>query len=502
MAKVLQRLARRGLLTSHQGTRGGYRLARARRSISVADIIQAIDGPLTVTACSTEAENCGQYAKCSVRDPLWRIKDRIVVGAGDLLAAGDRRRSADRGRRRRRSMLTLRRRSLMVPIRSISITTPRRRSIRACSRRCCRTSPSEFGNPASRQHAFGWEAQEAVDRARAAGRRADRRVRRTRSSSPAAPANPTTSRSRASRCALRDRGDHVVTVATEHKSVLDSFKRLERDGWRVTRLGVDGDGFIDLDALRAAVTDKTVLVSVMAANNEIGVLQPLAEIGAIVARARRAAPHRRRAGGRQDADRRQRDGHRPAVADRRTSTTDRKARARSTSAASKPAFRSSVRSTAAVTRRASAPARSTSPASSGSAAPRPSAAARWPTNRRRLSSLRDRLLEGLRAGLDGVRVNGSLARRLPHNLHVSFDRIEGEALLMALGDLAVSTGSACSSGSQAPSHVLQAIGAVGEAPAPRSASASAARPPTPTSTSRSTASRRSCSSLRRALAAT
>ena len=80
----------------------------------------------------------------------------------------------------------------------------------------------------------------------------------------------------------------------------------------------------------------------------------------------------------------------------------------------------------------------------------------------RLAALRDRLLEGLRRELDGVRVNGSLERRLPHNLHVSFEKVEGEALLMALGDLAVSTGSACSSGSQAPSHVLQAIGAVGE----------------------------------------
>jgi Rrf2 family protein len=78
MAKVLQRLARRGLVTSHQGTRGGYRLAKAPSIISVADIIQAIDGPLTVTACSTEAENCDQYAKCSVRDPLWRIRERIL----------------------------------------------------------------------------------------------------------------------------------------------------------------------------------------------------------------------------------------------------------------------------------------------------------------------------------------------------------------------------------------------------------------------------------------
>jgi len=79
MAKVLQRLARRGLVTSHQGTRGGYRLARPASVISVADIIQAIDGPVTVTACSIEAENCDQYAKCSVRDPLWRIKDRIFA---------------------------------------------------------------------------------------------------------------------------------------------------------------------------------------------------------------------------------------------------------------------------------------------------------------------------------------------------------------------------------------------------------------------------------------
>lgn len=78
MAKVLQRLARRGLVTSHQGTRGGYRLSRPVAQISVADIIEAIDGPLNVTACSTEAENCGQYSKCSVRDPLWKIKDRIV----------------------------------------------------------------------------------------------------------------------------------------------------------------------------------------------------------------------------------------------------------------------------------------------------------------------------------------------------------------------------------------------------------------------------------------
>jgi Rrf2 family protein len=79
MAKVLQRLVQRGLLTSHQGTRGGYRLSKPTTAISVADVIQAIDGPLTVTACSTDDEQCGQFAKCNIRDPLWRIKDRIVA---------------------------------------------------------------------------------------------------------------------------------------------------------------------------------------------------------------------------------------------------------------------------------------------------------------------------------------------------------------------------------------------------------------------------------------
>jgi len=79
MAKVLQRLARRGLLVSHQGTRGGYALARAAAQISVADVIQAVEGPLAVTACSTDTEQCDQYSKCNVRDPLWRIKDRILT---------------------------------------------------------------------------------------------------------------------------------------------------------------------------------------------------------------------------------------------------------------------------------------------------------------------------------------------------------------------------------------------------------------------------------------
>jgi cysteine desulfurase len=238
----------------------------------------------------------------------------------------------------------------------------------------------DFGNPASRQHAYGWHADEAVVRARGEvasliGATAGEIV----FTSGATESNNLAIKGAAHAC--RERGNHVITVATEHKSVLDSFKKLERDGWRVTRLGVDGDGFIRLDELRAAMTDQTVLVSVMAANNEIGVLQPLAEIGAIVGAAG-ALLH-----------------------------TD------AAQAAGKVAID--------------------------------------------VNAMGVDLLS-LTGHNDGVRVNGSLERRLPHNLHVSIDRVEGESLLMALGDLAVSTGSACSSGSQAPSHVLQAIGAVGD----------------------------------------
>ena len=236
------------------------------------------------------------------------------------------------------------------------------------------------------------------------------------------------------------------------------------------------------------MTDQTALVSVMAANNEIGVLQPLPEIAAIV-HERGALLHTdaAQAFGKVPLDvaaagvdllsltahkcygpkgagalyvRRQRPklplecqidggGHENGL---RSGTLN------------VPGHRRPRRLRRGRSRRAAR-----------------GIAAAWP-------ALRDRLLDGLRAGLDGVRVNGSLERRLPHNLHVSFDGIEGEALLMALGDLAVSTGSACSSGSQAPSHVLKAIGAVGRRRRRRrSGSASAAGPPTPTSTSRSTA---------------
>ena len=260
--------------------------------------------------------------------------------------------------------------------------------------------------------------------------------------------------------ALRDRGRHVVTFTSEHKSVLDSCSRLEKDGWTVSRIPVDGEGFVDLEALREALTDGTTLVSVMAANNEIGVLQPLAEISAIV--------HER--GALLHTDAAQAFGKVPLdVAtlgvDLLSLTAHKCYGPKGTGALyvrrQRPKVPIECQIDGGGHENGLRSGTLNVPGIVGLGACADAAREVLPEESRRLAGLRDRLLAGLRSGLEHVRVNGSLERRLPHNLHVSFDGIEGEALLMALGDLAVSTGSACSSGSQAPSHVLQAIGAVG-----------------------------------------
>ncbi|HET7220032.1 MAG TPA: IscS subfamily cysteine desulfurase [Vicinamibacterales bacterium] len=318
----------------------------------------------------------------------------------------------------------------------------------------------EFGNPASRQHAFGWKAQEAVDRARGEiaaliGASAGEIV----FTSGASESNNLAVKGVAQSC--RDKGDHLITVQTEHKSILDSFKKLEGDGWRVTFLGVDSDGFIRLDELRTAVSDKTVLVSVMAANNEIGVLQPLAEIGAIASSV----------GALLHTDAAQAAGKVPidvnAMGIDLLSLTGHKYYGPKGAGAlyvrrRKPRIPLACQIDGGGHEQGLRSGTLNVPGIVGLGRAAAICRAEMGEESARLSRLRNTLLDGLRAGLDGVRVNGSLTHRLPHNLHVTFERVEGEALLMALGDLAVSTGSACSSGSQAPSHVLQAIGAVGE----------------------------------------
>ncbi len=318
----------------------------------------------------------------------------------------------------------------------------------------------QFGNAASKQHAYGWQAQKAVDAARA-------------TIAAAIGASPseivfTSGASESNNLAIkgivrarRDRGDHVITAATEHKSVLDSCRCLEKEGCRVTTLGVDRQGFIDLDALRAAITDRTILISIMAANNEIGVLQPLAEIGAI-AQQRGVVFH---------TDAAQAAGKVPldvqsAGVDLLSLTAHKCYGPKGAGALyvrrRKPRLELQCQIDGGGHENGFRSGTLNVPGIVGLGKALDLCRAEMSTDAARLSAMRDRLYQGLR-NLDGVRLNGPSAdRRLPHNLHVSFDDIEGEALLMALGDLAVSTGSACSSGSQAPSHVLQAIGAVGD----------------------------------------
>ena len=313
-----------------------------------------------------------------------------------------------------------------------------------------------FGNPASRQHAYGWEAQAAVDEARAQvagliGATAGEIV----FTSGASESNNLAIKG--ATCLLREKGNHLITSAVEHKSVLDCYRNLESEGWSVTYVGIDRNGVLDLDELRRSITDQTVLISVMAANNEIGTVQPLAEIGAIAAD-RGVLFH---------TDAAQAAGKIPL--DVRASNVDllsltahkfygpkgsgalfvrrRKPRIELACQIHGGGHENGLRSGTLNV-----------PGIVGLGAAAEVCRTGMADESQKMRALRDRLLAALQAGLDGVQVNGTLGEgRLPHNLHISFAGIEGERLLMALGDLAVSTGSACSSGSGKMSHVLEAL---------------------------------------------
>ena len=243
--------------------------------------------------------------------------------------------------------------------------------------------------------------------------------------------------------------------------MLDTCLAFEKQGCDVTVLGVGRDGLVDLDALRAALTPRTVLVSVMAANNEIGTVQPIAEIGAIV-RAHGALFH---------TDAAQAAGKVPidvsAMHIDLLSLTGHKFYGPKGCGAlfvrrMKPRLALAPQVAGGGQENGLRSGTLNVPGIVGLGRAAEICRLEMADESARLASLRDRLLDGLRARVPDVRVNGSLEHRLPHNLHVSFDGIEGEALLMALGDLAVSTGSACASGSQAVSHVLEAIGATSQ----------------------------------------
>ena len=314
----------------------------------------------------------------------------------------------------------------------------------------------EFGNPASRNHAFGWAAEKAVEQAR-------QQVADLIGASPKEIVF-TSCATEANNLALKgvaamyaEKGTHIVTCVTEHKAVLDPCHQLEKQGFRVTYLPVGKDGLVDLAALRGAITDRTILISIMTANNEIGVIQPVAEIGAI-AKERGILFHTDavQAAGKipfdvneVKADLASLSGHKfygpkgvGALFVRR-----RNPRVLLGEQISGGGHERGIRSGTLNV-----------PGIVGLGKAAELCSLEMAEEGARLRRLRDRLSEKLRQNLDGIYVNGSMEHRLPHNLNISFAYVEGESLLMGVNDVAVSSGSACTSASLEPSYVLKALG--------------------------------------------
>jgi cysteine desulfurase len=309
-----------------------------------------------------------------------------------------------------------------------------------------------FGNPASSNHAWGWRAQEAVERAR-------REVAGLIGATPreivftsGATESNNLAISGVARHAPPDRR-HVVVSAIEHKSVLERARKLEDDGWRVSVATVGADGVIDLERLAGLITRETALVCIMAANNEIGVVQPLATIGqmaravgaALVVDAAQAAGKIPIDVNAMQIDLLSLTGHKMYGPKGCGALYIRKATKLEPliiGGGQERGIRSGTLNVPGIVGLGRACAICT---------------AEMADEARRLGALRDRLLAGLRAKAGGVTVNGSMASRLPNNLHVSFADVDGSSLLIGIGDIAVSSGSACQTASEKPSHVLCAI---------------------------------------------
>ncbi|MBV8032343.1 MAG: IscS subfamily cysteine desulfurase [Betaproteobacteria bacterium] len=311
-----------------------------------------------------------------------------------------------------------------------------------------------FGNPASRSHAFGWKAEEAVEEARghvAALVNAD--PKEIVWTSGATEGNNLAIKGAAH--FYKTKGKHLITQKTEHKAVLDTFRELERQGFEATYLDVKPDGLVEIEDLKKAIRPDTILVSIMMVNNEIGVIQPVWEI-AELCKQHGIIFHcdAVQGGGRVEIDMSK------LKADLLTITAHkmygpkgigalyvrRKPRVRIEAqihgGGHERGFRSGTLATHQIV-------------GFGEAARL--AKLEMATDNERIRTLRDRLLDGL-SDVEEMYVNGDLERRIPHNLNVSFNFVEGESLIMAVKDIAVSSGSACTSASLEPSYVLRALG--------------------------------------------
>jgi len=317
----------------------------------------------------------------------------------------------------------------------------------------------KFGNAASRNHSFGWSAEEAVENARAQiARLVNANPKEIIFTSGATESNNLAIKGVAEM--YREKGNHIITQVIEHKAVLDTCKRLEKYGFEVTYLPVEKDGRINLDDLRRAITPKTILISIMYANNEIGVINPIAEIGKI-AKEKGVFFHVDgvQAAGKVPVDV-QKDnidllslsGHKiygpkgvGALYVRR-----RNPRVQVSAIIDGGGHERGMRSGTLNV-----------PGIVGMGKACEVCQNEMAEEGERLRRLRERLKDGIFAKLDEVYINGSMVHRLPHNLNVSFAFVEGESLLMGINDVAVSSGSACTSATLEPSYVLKALG-VGE----------------------------------------
>ena len=313
----------------------------------------------------------------------------------------------------------------------------------------------KFGNPHSRSHSYGWEAEEAVEKARAqVAKLIGADEKEVIFTSGATESNNLAIRGVAE--FYKDRKNHIVTTVTEHKCVLDTCRHLEQQGFEVTYLPVQKNGLIDLEVLRAAVTDKTVLVSVMAVNNEIGVIQPLAEIGKIC-REKKAFFHTdaAQAAGKIPLDVEAMNIDLMSISGHKiygpkgigALYVRRKPRIRLVplivGGGQERGFRSGTLPT---------------PLCVGLGEAAEIAMKEMDAESKRLAKLQARMLKGLNAKLTDIHVNGDLEHRIPGNLNIGFAFVEGESLMMGIKGLSVSSGSACTSASLEPSYVLRALG--------------------------------------------
>ena len=313
-----------------------------------------------------------------------------------------------------------------------------------------------FGNAASRNHSFGWEAEQAVEKAREQiAKLIGATAKEIIFTSGATESNNLAIKGIAEM--YRERGNHIITQVTEHKAVLDTCKRLEKSGCRVTYLPVDAEGRIDMEDLKRAMDDKTILVTIMFANNEIGVIQPVEEIGKLC-RERGVIFHTDavQAVGKVPVDVNAMNidvlsltGHKlygpkgvGALYVRRRNPRVQIS-AQIDGGGHERGMRSGTLNVAGIV---------------GLGAACEIAGAELTTETARLLKMRNRLQAKLESKIDYIHLNGTMEHHLPGNLNMSFVYVEGESLLMGINDIAVSSGSACTSATLEPSYVLKALG--------------------------------------------